>query len=92
MCGSCQPLMGADRTPGRKSQRFENLCGSNLPTRCQLGEQRQGCPLIKIGELHVLARFGRHLERAVMLLDDDVMAKRKPKPRAFPRRRRLTRS
>jgi hypothetical protein len=42
------------------------------------------CPLIKIGELHVLARFGRHLERAVMLLDDDVMAKRKPKPRAFP--------
>jgi hypothetical protein len=43
------------------------------------------CPLIKIGELHVLARFGRHLERAVMLLDDDVMAKRKPKRRAFPR-------
>jgi len=42
------------------------------------------CPLIKIGELRVLTRFGRHLERPVMLLDDDVMAKRKPKPRSFP--------
>ena len=73
---------------------FDNLCGSNLPTRCQLGEQRQvsAMPADQIGELRVLARFGRHLERPVMLLDDDVMAKRKPKRRSFPRQRRLTRS
>jgi hypothetical protein len=33
------------------------------------------CPLIKIGELRVLASFGPRFERPAMQLDDDVMAK-----------------
>src|SRR5271155_6111897 len=55
---------------------------SNTWTQVAVASRR--CPLIKIGELRVLARLGRHLERPVVLPDDDVMAK--PKPRAFPRR------
>src|ERR1700677_2358193 len=87
MSRSCQPPYGRrsnTRTQVAAASRtcVARICLTAVSLVSSVRSRR--CPQIKIGELRVLARLGRHLDRPVMRLDDDVMAKRKPEPRAFP--------